>query len=93
MIVYQSTKQGFRDDVFTNRIDEKILDAYISHLGRSTSDNEILSWKNSMSYMDRILEDSEIPDDAGISIEYQIPLTSKRIDFIITGLNEQQQNR
>lgn len=93
MIVYQSTKQGFRDDVFTNRIDEKILDAYISHLGRSTSDNEILSWKNSMSYMDRILEDSEIPDDAGISIEYQIPLTSKRIDFIITGLNEQQQKQ
>lgn len=88
MIVYQSTKQGFREDVFSNRIDEKILHAYISHLGRSTSGNEILSWKNSMSYMDRILEDPEIPADSGISIEFQIPLTSKRIDFIITGLNE-----
>lgn len=93
MIIYQSTKQGFREDVFSNRIDEKILGAYISHLGRSTSGNEILSWKNSMAYMDRILEDPDIPDDAGISIEFQIPLTTKRVDFIITGLNENQEGQ
>lgn len=37
MIVYQSTKQGFRDDVFSNEIDKKILEAYKIHLGRSTS--------------------------------------------------------
>lgn len=55
MIVYQSTKQGFRDDVFSNEIDKKILEAYKIHLGRSTSANETLSWKNSMSYMDRIM--------------------------------------
>lgn len=66
MIVYQSTKQGFREDVFSNEIDKKILDAYVVHLGRQTSRNEILSWKNSMSYMDRILEDPEIPADSGI---------------------------
>ena len=36
MIVYQSTKQGFRDDVFSNEIDKKILEAYKIHLGRST---------------------------------------------------------
>lgn len=40
MIVYQSTKQGFRDDVFSNEIDKKILEAYKIHLGRSTSANE-----------------------------------------------------
>ena len=33
MIVYQSTKQGFRDDVFSNEIDKKILEAYKIHLG------------------------------------------------------------
>ena len=35
MIVYQSTKQGFRDDVFSNEIDKKILEAYKIHLGRN----------------------------------------------------------
>ena len=39
MIVYQSTKQGFRDDVFSNEIDKKILEAYKIHLGRSTYEN------------------------------------------------------
>ena len=46
MIVYQSTKQGFRDDVFSNEIDKKILDAYKIHLGWSNYANETLSWKN-----------------------------------------------
>lgn len=35
--------------------------------------------------MERIIRDSEIPDNAGIAIEYKIPSSSRRIDFIITG--------
>lgn len=38
--------------------------------------------------MDRILEDREIPTDAGVAIEYHIPQTSKRIDFILTGKDQ-----
>jgi hypothetical protein len=39
--------------------------------------------------MYKILNDNEIPNDAKISIEFQIPRTSKRIDFIITGQDEE----
>lgn len=89
MIVYQSTKEGFLSDVLNNEIDSKIKAAFIRHLGRSTSPNEVLSWTNSMMHMNNVLSDPEIAVDAGISIEFQIPLTSKRIDFIITGLSEE----
>jgi len=41
--------------------------------------------------MDRILEDVDIPNDAGVAIEYHIPQSSKRIDFILTGKNDQDQ--
>jgi DUF2075 family protein len=88
MIVYQSTKSGFLQDVLSNEIDTIIHKAYFEHLGRHTSRNEVLAWNNSMMYMNTLLSDNEIPDNSGISIEFQIPLTSKRIDFIITGLNE-----
>lgn len=88
MIVYQSTKEGFLMDVLSNDIDTIIHNSYFEHLGRHTSRNEVLSWSNSMMYMNTILSDGEIPDNAGVSIEFQIPLTSKRIDFIITGINE-----
>jgi len=93
MIVYQSTKEGFLNDILTNDIDTIIHNAYFEHLGRHTSRNEVLSWSNSMMYMNTILSDSGIPVNAGISIEFQIPLTSKRIDFIITGLNHDQKEQ
>jgi hypothetical protein len=38
--------------------------------------------------MDGIMHDAMIPNDCGIAIEYQIPPTGKRIDFIISGQNE-----
>jgi len=88
MIVYQSLKQQFLDDVISNDIEVKIQSAYIRHLGRNPSPNEVRSWANSMQRMKNVLEDSSIASDAGISIEFQIPLTSKRIDFIISGLDE-----
>jgi len=88
MIVYQSTKKGFLNDVLSNNISDIIHTAYYERLGRYTSRNEVNSWTNSMMYMNTILSDTQIPESIGISIEFQIPLTSKRIDFIITGLND-----
>ncbi len=93
MIVYQSTKEGFLADVLNNEIDTKINEAFYDHLGRHTSPNEVLSWTNSMMHMSNVLMDNEIAPDSGISIEFQIPLTSQRIDFIITGLNPNQQEQ
>jgi len=93
MIVYQSTKEGFLEDVLLNEIDTKINQAFYDHLGRHTSPNEVLSWTNSMMHMSNVLMDKEIAENAGISIEFQIPLTSQRIDFIITGLDEDQKEQ
>jgi DUF2075 family protein len=89
MIVYSSTKSEFRQDVRNNRIEQLILEAYLRNFGHSTSKSEIRSWKNSMMYMSNLLEDDGIPDNTGVAIEYKIPQTSKRIDFILTGTNDQ----
>jgi len=88
LIVYISTKIDFRNDVKKNVIEKKIYSAFQKNLGHRTSKSEVLSWQNSMLYMSNILEEKEIPDDAGISIEYVLPRSSKRIDFIITGKNK-----
>lgn len=86
--MYQATKEKFKNDVITNNIENVILDIFKKKLGRTTGKQEILSWRNSMMYMENVLQDSEIPNDCGVMIEYQIPQTSKRIDFILTGKNE-----
>jgi len=87
LIVYSSTKAKFKDDVMTNDIGTIIYDAYRSATGRNTGKSEIDSWINSLQYMDRVLNDDEIPHDAGIAIEYHLPQSSKRIDFILTGMD------
>jgi uncharacterized protein len=85
LIVYSSTKAGFQQDIMTNDIGNIIYDAYRTATGRHTGKSEIDSWMNSLQYMDRVLSDHEIPHDAGVAIEYHLPQTSKRIDFILTG--------
>lgn len=89
MIVYSSTKLKFQNDIMSNGIADIIYEAYKSATGKSTGKSEIDSWQNSLQYMDRVLNDSEIPSDCGVAIEYHIPQSSKRIDFILTGLNNE----
>jgi DUF2075 family protein len=88
MIVYNASKEQFLNDVLTNDIEGIVLQNVKRKLNRSTTVSEIKSWAASLVYMDRIMRDAEIPMDCGIAIEYQIPQTGKRIDFIIAGQNE-----
>jgi len=88
MIVYSSTKETFSDDILTNQIVEKIQHRLKLNLGHYVGKGEVRAFQNSLRFMDKILQDPIIPNDAGISIEYQIPQTGKRIDFIVSGKNE-----
>lgn len=85
MIVYLATKTEFREDILSNRIEERILAEFKDKLRKTVGSSELRSWKNSLPYMDRILEDPDIPDDTGVAIEFNVPNTGKRIDFILTG--------
>ncbi|HEX6916326.1 MAG TPA: DUF2075 domain-containing protein [Chitinophagaceae bacterium] len=85
MIIYQNSKGGFLDDVLSNNIENIIHDVFKAKLNQSTSTNEIRSWKESLMYMDKVLSDASIPEDCGVAIEYRIPQTCKRVDFILTG--------
>ncbi|MBI3137252.1 MAG: DUF2075 domain-containing protein [Sphingobacteriales bacterium] len=92
MIVYTAKKSQFLDDVLTNDIENIVLRNVKRKLNKGVSPSEIKSWASSLVYMDRILQDTAIPDDCGIAIEYQIPQTGKRIDFIISGQSEEKKD-
>ena len=84
MLVYEGIKTNFIKDVNFNKIVDKIYDKYKQFFGR-TNESQLNSWKNSMQYMRGVLDDDEIPNNAGVAIEFNIPTTSKRIDFILSG--------
>ena len=85
MIVYSATKQQFVNDVRSNAIADIIENEVSRKLNRNSPKNEFISWKNSLQYMFNVLHDDDIPASAGVSIEYNIPLTNRRVDFILTG--------
>ena len=90
MIIYSDSKKAFIQDVFNNRIAIKIEEKYKERLGKVHS-SEFSSWANSMMFMSNILLQSEISDEAQVAIEYQVPNTSKRVDFIVSGLDQDKQ--
>jgi uncharacterized protein len=91
MIVYLAKKHEFLDDVDSNRIEERIQAEFRRTHHRSVGASEVASWRNSLGFMERILDDPDIPTDAGVAIEFGIPLSAKRIDFMLTGRNDAQQ--
>ena len=85
MIVYNANKRTFVQDVKSNQIAPKILNLIRERGLNAGQDREFASWQNSMNFMRNIVDDSEIDDDVQIAIEYNIPQTLKRVDFIIVG--------
>jgi len=87
MLIYTADKREFVRHVAGNEIEDRILERMRSSGQGRVSANEVASWRNSMQYMMNVLNQADIPDDAGVAIEYTIPQTSKRIDFVLTGRN------
>lgn len=88
MIVYSGSKREFLRSTYNDQIALEIERNVLERLGRHTPESELNSWRNSMQYMYRVMSDEDIPMDAGVAIEYNIPQTAKRVDFMITGYDE-----
>lgn len=89
MIVYQANKSQFLHHALRENI-EDVVEAHFRYAtGRGIGQPEKRAWRHSLLEMAKVLQDEEIPQDAGVAIEYQLPQSSKRIDFLITGEDEQ----
>lgn len=91
MIVYEAVKEEFLQDVFDDQLTTNILNNFNNKIGK-VNEAEVRSWDNSMQYMYRVLMDDAIPNDAGVAIEFNIPYSSKRVDFILTGTNDDKES-
>lgn len=85
MLIYQSTKAGFLSDCQDRVIEDVVAAGYMERTGRYAPEGDFRAWRGSLPSMQRVLHDPAIPDDAGVAIEYGIPGSSKRIDFLISG--------
>ena len=73
MIIYQATKTQFLHHALREDIEDVVSRHFRSATGHGVGPSEINSWKHSLLEMAKVLQDEEIPAEAGVAIEYQLP--------------------
>jgi|TARA_Y100000294_G_scaffold44298_1_gene40827 hypothetical protein len=86
MRLYSGSTTQFIEDNFRNQIAEKLRLSFFDQFRYNPSNNEIRSWQNSLRAICQIIEHSNLNDN-GIILEYQLPLTSRRLDVLLTGVD------
>jgi DUF2075 family protein len=84
MHLYKSTVEEFIRDCDADTIGNKLQERLVLKNGHFPTTSEAASWKNSLKKIAIVFQCAMFCKQ-GIILEYQLPLTSRRIDCIITG--------
>lgn len=85
MIAYHSSVSEFYSDVNRNIIAQKV----IANLPFSVGESEARAFQRSLPPVANALRNASLPLEARVAIEYKIPLTNRRVDFMIAGSDEE----
>lgn len=86
--LYWGTTSAFIDDTRQNLIAKKLGDAFFDAFGYRPPESEVRSWRNSLRALSTAIQMGDLLDH-GLLLEYQLPMTSKRLDAMITGHDRQ----
>ena len=86
MRLYAGSSQQFIEDTIQNQIAGKLKQNFFDYFRYYPSENEVRSWRNSLRAIKDVFQYADLIDH-GITLEYQLPLTSKRLDCLICGKN------
>jgi DUF2075 family protein len=84
MQLYAGSSTDFITDSVQNVIAQKLGDSFYEYYRYRTSVSEMTSWQNSLRALTSQLQYTRL-DDHGIILEMQLPLSSARLDCMITG--------
>jgi hypothetical protein len=75
---------SFIDDTVRNQIAKKLSEAFFSYYGYPAARSEVAAWGNSLRAMAQVVQHAELADH-GVVVEYELPSSSRRLDFLICG--------
>jgi uncharacterized protein len=85
MIFYNETSSNFLSHIYERKIGYVMEGNVLSNKNKVVSESELKSWKKSLPKMPRVLRDADLKENSRILLEYKLPSTEKRIDFLIVG--------
>ena len=84
MRLYAGMSAAFIEDTVRNQIARKLSDAFFQYYGYPAAKSEVAAWGNSLRAMAQVVEYAKL-DDHGVIVEYELPSSSRRLDFMICG--------
>lgn len=84
MRLYEGTSKQFIEDAIQDQIGEKLKGEFFEHFRYYPSPSEVNSWRNSLKAISQVFQHANLTDQ-GVILEYQLPLTSNRLDCLICG--------
>lgn len=87
MRLYSGTTSQLHEDTAQNQIAGKLADAFFRHFRFRPPPSEVTSWQNSLRAVCLVFDRADLHDH-GVMLEYQLPLTSKRLDCLVCGKGE-----
>lgn len=92
MELYQGLCNDFIQQSTQNSISMMLSNEFANYYGYRPSHNEVMSWQNSLKELGDLLKTVDFTNQ-GIKLEYFIPLSSLRIDVLLTGINTNQEEQ
>jgi hypothetical protein len=87
MRLYSGTTASLIDDTTKNRIATKLSDAFFHEFRFQPAPSEVNSWRNSLRAVSQVFQEGNLLNN-GVILEFQLPLTSRRLDCLVTGRND-----
>jgi hypothetical protein len=84
--LYQGTSERFIADAVQARLANQLADRFFQEFRYKPSPSEVMSWRNSLGAMANVMQLADLRDQGGL-VELKLPLSSKRLDVLITGSN------
>jgi len=84
MHLYSGTTADFVEDATHNRLADKVAASFERYFRYAPAPSELQSWRRSLHAMSDVVRHGDLLDH-GIVVELQLPLSSKRLDCMVTG--------
>ncbi len=84
MHLYQGTTEQFIGDAVRNRLATQLSARFFQEFRYRAPESEVLAWRNSLAAMANVLQLADLTDQ-GVLVELKLPLSSKRLDVLLTG--------
>lgn len=91
MRLYSGSSRQFMEDTYQNRIAGKLQESFFVQMGHMPSEAEIGAWRNSLRATSMVFQHADLTDQ-GVIVEYQLPLSSKRLDCLICGRDRKERD-